>query len=171
MQGTICCVNESDYLLRRINCEKDKYQLMLEESLSKTKEGLIGLIKQLHDKDFEIFVDLIFRYAGWSRFGQMGKTIKDIDIQLVSPVTKKSAVVQVKSSLNKSRFREVEKVFEDMENSYDEYFIVFHSPEDDLLKYLKTRTQNEKIIIWNVEKLAELSINAGLINWLIDVTK
>ena len=50
--------------------------------------------------DFEIFVDLLFRSDGWSRIGTLGKTTKDIDIELISPITNERAIVQVKSQSN-----------------------------------------------------------------------
>jgi hypothetical protein len=56
---------------------------------------LIPIIKELHPKDLEIFTDLVFRQSGWQRVGVSGGTEKDIDLDLISPVTGERIAVQI----------------------------------------------------------------------------
>ena len=46
-------------------------------------------------------VDLVFANSGWRRLGQVGKTQKTVDIELMLPTTGERAFVQVKSSASK----------------------------------------------------------------------
>lgn len=172
-RGTICNINESEYLLRKINCEKSPEQIKLEKDLSQVQQDLIPLIKSLTPKDFEIFVDLIFRYAGWSRFGQVGDGIRDIDIQLVSPVTMERALVQVKSECSRKTFENVESTFSLLSKDYNQLYLVYHTPGSGLEKLLKQRDKKgigTIMKIWDIQTLVELSLNAGLIDWLIKKT-
>ncbi|NCB71994.1 MAG: hypothetical protein EOM45_09440 [Clostridia bacterium] len=173
-QGTICNIQEQNYLLRRINCEQSEEQKYIESNLREIKLNLGKLIRKLNPKDFEIFVDLVFRNAGWSRVGQMGKTIKNVDIQLTSPVTNEKAVVQVKSKCNRAKIIEVMDTFHQLGLSYNRYFIVYHSPSRDVEAYLDANSTKEMLLedniqIFDAARLAELAVNSGLIDWLVSV--
>jgi hypothetical protein len=173
-QGTICNILEQNYLLRRINCEQSEEQKIIESNLKEIKLNLAKIIRKLNPKDFEIFVDLVFRNSGWSRVGQMGKTIKNIDIQLTSPVINEKAVVQVKSKCNRAKIVEVIDTFHQFGQSYNRYFIVFHSPSKDLKAYLDANSTEEMLLedniqIYDADRLADLAVNSGLINWLVSI--
>jgi len=173
-QGTICSIQEQKYLLRRINCEQSEEQKNIESNLMEIKLNLAKLIRKLNPKDFEIFVDLIFRNAGWSRLGQMGKTIKNVDLQLSSPVTNEKAVVQVKSRCNRAKFTEVMDTFHQLGQFYDRYFIVYHSPSKNVEEYLAIESTKEKLLEDNIQiidaaRLSEHAVNSGLIEWLVSV--
>lgn len=168
-RGTICEVHDKDYLLRRINNEQSEELKNIEQAISSLKQNLGIVIKSLPSKDFETFVDLIFRSAGWSRVGMLGKTIKDIDIELLAPVTNERAIVQVKSSSNLSTFNDYLVRFTKL-GDYDRRFFVTHSPDDDLTNYIKHES-DPMIDFWDADKLSELAIKGGLVDWLIDVTK
>ena len=99
-QGTLCEIRGTalEYLLRKINgqdlpavVEAKAARAALED---KTKE----LIRLLTWQDFELFVDILFSKSGWIRVSQAGKTMKDIDFELVLPITGERALVQIKSS-------------------------------------------------------------------------
>lgn len=171
-RGTICGVEESDYLLRKINCQKSKEQEDLEKNLNQVRKNLVPLIRSLNPKDFEILVDLIFRYLGWSRFGQVGDGIRDIDIQLISPGAKETALVQVKSKLNKKTYEEVESIFLELLEDDKLLYLVYHTSGPGLEKLLKQKANaNNKIMkIWDVQKVADFTLHAGLIDWLIKKT-
>ena len=128
-----------------------------------------GLIKKLNPKDFEVFIDLIFRASGWSRIGLLGDTMKDIDIELLAPVTNERAVVQIKSKSNLETYRKFKEKLSDYKE-YDKIFFVTHSPDKDLEEYIKLKSDDEdEIIIYDANRISELSINAGLIEWLISI--
>ena len=161
-RGTICEVPESSYVLLKINCVESLEVIETREALSNLETKLGALIKHLQWQDFEILIDLIFRQAGWQRLAETGKTEKTLDLDLLSPVTNEKAIVQIKSSSNFSEFRFYIAEFEKMKN-YSKLFYVVHSPEKDLLPLPTT----EKIKLLLLDEITKLSINSGLINWII----
>ena len=166
-RGTICEIYEKEYLLHKLNNTQSSALATVEKDLQSLKDNLVPLIKKLNPQDFEIFVDLLFRSSGWSRVGTLGKTIKTIDIQLIAPVTNERAVVQVKSQSSLQLFLDYKERLESMEE-YEKLFYVTHSPDPTFQKYIDTVTDSE-IQIWDAKKLSQLSINAGLIEWIVNV--
>lgn len=170
-RGTICEVRDRDYLLRRINNEESEELKNIERAMPLLKENLKTVIKSLPPKDFEVFVDLIFRSAGWSRVGTLGKTIKDIDIELLAPVTGERAVVQVKSNSSLALFKSYEKRLIELDD-FNRWFFITHTPDEVLAKYIEAESDpDSRINFWDAEKLADLAIKGGLVDWLIDVVK
>lgn len=164
-RGTICDIKEKEYVLHKINATQSNELIAIEKSISELKTNLIKVIINLHFKDFELLIDLIFRASGWSRLGAVGKQIKDIDIELMAPVTNERAIIQVKSESNLATFKDYKNKFLGM-SDYNKYFFIVHSPTDDLESYIRSGLEDE-IIIYDADKLAGLCINAGLIEWLV----
>jgi len=167
-RGTICDIKEKEYLLNKINGKQSKEVIAVEKSLAELKMNLKLIIKKLNWKDFEIFIDLIFRSAGWSRVGIAGKTAKTIDLELLAPVTDERAIVQIKSQSSLKTFNKYKTDFLNM-NEYDKYFFIVHSPENDLKKYIDSKLEKD-IIIYDDSKLSKLCINGGLIGFLLDLS-
>ncbi|QEN03293.1 hypothetical protein EW093_00750 [Thiospirochaeta perfilievii] len=167
-RGTICDVKEKEYLLNKINGKQSKEVIAVEKSLVELKKNLKLIIKKLNWKDFEIFIDLIFRSAGWSRVGIAGKTAKTIDLELLAPVTDERAIVQIKSESSLKTFNDYKTDFLNM-NEYDKYFFIVHSPANDLRNYIDSKLEKD-IIIYDDSKLSELCINGGLIGFLLDLS-
>lgn len=165
-RGTICDVKEKKYLLNKIYNRQSNELAAVERDLQSLRISLENLIKNLNPNDFEIFVDLIFRSAGWSRVGALGKTIKTIDIELLSPVTNEKAVVQVKSSSNLKTFKDYEQRLSSL-IGYDKLYFVTHTPDKKLQNYINNNSTSD-IQFWGAAKLSEFSINAGLIEWLVN---
>ncbi len=88
-RGTICSVKEFDYLVQRINGKPLKQKAEAEKALLTLEEKIETLIRGVHQKDFEILIDLIFRQAGWQIVSVLGGTQKTIDLDLLSPITLK----------------------------------------------------------------------------------
>ncbi|TGN17488.1 restriction endonuclease [Leptospira idonii] len=167
-RGTICDIKEKEYLLNKINGLQSAEHKSVELNLAELRKSLISLIKKLNPNDFENFVDLLFRSSGWSRIGVLGKTTKNIDIELISPITNERAIVQVKAQSNLSIYKDYLERLDGFEQDYEKVFFVTHSPTQDLEKYIKESTL-ENFIFYDANKLSELSVNAGLIEWLINV--
>lgn len=167
-RGTICDVKEKEYLLNKINGRQSKEEIAVEKSLADLKKNLKLIIKKLNWKDFENFIDLIFRSAGWSRIGIAGKTAKTIDLELLAPVTSERAIVQIKSQSSLITFNDYKTKFMNM-NEYDKYFFIVHTPNKDLRDYIDSKLEKD-IIIYDDEKLSELCINGGLISLLLDLS-
>ena len=164
-QGTICKVREKDYCLRKINSEIPPKIKKIEKSLAQTEKDMMALIEDLHWKDFELLVDMIFRQAGWQRLGVLGKTTKSIDIELLSPVTGEKAIVQVKSQSDLRQFIEYQERFSRMKQ-YDKFFYFVHAPSDNLMKHEQLSTEAQVYLCFG-RKLSKLVVNGGLVDWLM----
>jgi hypothetical protein len=164
-RGTICSVQEEKYALAKINCEQMKEVIEVEEAMFNLKTKLTGLIQNLQWKDFETLVDLIFRQAGWQRVGDTGKTQKTLDLELFAPVTGERAVVQIKAQSDLPQFLDYQEQFAKM-NDYDKFFYVVHTANYNLTTY-ENETETK---LYLVDKVAELTISSGLVEWVIKKT-
>jgi len=164
-RGTICWVNEQKYALAKINGDQMKEVVEVEQAMYVLKEKVALLIQHLQWQDFEVLVDLIFRQAGWQRLGDIGKTKKTIDIELLSPVTGEKAVVQIKSESGLKQFQEYQNQFKGM-HDYDVFFYVVHTADKKLTDY-PNETDTK---LYLVDKIAELTISAGLVDWVIKMS-
>ncbi len=162
-QGTICKIELKDYLVNKINGISQPEVEAAKENLNLLKKSIKNLIKGLWWKDFELLVDLIFSNSGWQRISVLGKTEKDIDLDIFSPVTQKRAFVQIKSSADLSTFQNYIQKFSEYEQ-FDEMYFVVHSSNEDLPE-ASNRKANIHLI--DLDRLADLVINSGLTNWLI----
>lgn len=164
-RGTICKVIEEKYALQKINNEQLKEVIEVEKAISQLKEKLSVLIKNLQWKDFETLIDLIFRQAGWQRVSETGKTQKTLDLELLAPVTGERAIVQIKSQSDLKQFLLYQDKFATM-TDYNKFFYVVHSAETSLIDY-----DNEtETILYFGDKICDLTINSGLLEWVIKRT-
>lgn len=161
-RGTICGIDLQDYLVNKINGEVQPEVETAKFQLDALKNSIKDLIKGLWWNDFELLVDLIFSSSGWQRISVLGKTEKDIDLDLFSPVTQKKAFVQIKSSSDAEEFKKYIKIFSEYEQ-YDEMYFVVHTAGDEL----ESISNDENIHLMGLNRIADLVINAGLVNWLI----
>ena len=164
-RGTICSVPEQKYALAKINCEQMKEVIEVEQAMFNLKTKLTFLIQNLQWKDFETLVDLIFRQAGWQRVGDTGKTQKTLDLELFAPVTGERAIVQIKAQSELQQFLNYQEQFATM-NDYDKFFYVVHTAKNNLMTY-ENETETK---LYLVDKVAELTISAGLVEWVIKKT-
>jgi hypothetical protein len=67
---------------------------------------IVPLMDLLTWQDFEMLVDLVFANSGWRRVGQVGKSQKSVDIELMLPTTGERASVQIKSAATKQDLAE-----------------------------------------------------------------
>lgn len=164
-RGTICTVHELPYLLRKINGETSLEEERAEKARIELTESLQDIIHRLHWKEFELLTDLIFRQAGWQRIGDLGKTQKSIDLELLSPITNESILVQVKSEASLAEYEEFEQYALSREASL--YYFVVHQPGAGLIHGAESLRDH----IWFVEDIAHLVVNYGLVDWLIAKAK
>lgn len=164
-RGTICRVPEEKYALAKINCEQMKEVVEVEQAMFNLKNKLTFLIQNLQWKDFETLVDLIFRQAGWQRVGDTGKTQKTLDLELFAPVTGERAIVQIKAQSDLQQFLSYQEQFATM-NDYDKFFYVVHTAKNNLSTY-ENETETK---LYLVDKVAELTVSAGLVEWVIKKT-
>ncbi|MBK7654606.1 MAG: hypothetical protein IPJ18_05205 [Betaproteobacteria bacterium] len=112
--GTICSVSELEYLLCKINGNVEPHVATAQSAFENLQEALVPIIRRLHHKDLEILADLIFRQSGWQRVGVSGGTEKDIDLDLISPVTGERVAAQVKSRAGADVWRAYRTKYADM---------------------------------------------------------
>jgi len=165
-QGTICSVKEQDYLLHKINATSEPHVAEAQTAQENLITALIPIIKNLHPNDLEILTDLIFRQAGWQRTGVAGKTEKDIDLDLLSPITEERIAIQVKSRASVAIYNLYQEKFKDMLGFLRFYFVT-HSP-DLSLETLASQPNDGKFVFWGPEQLARQAARNGLVDWLID---
>lgn len=164
-RGTICEVHELPYLLRKINGETSPEEARAEKARDELLQSLQVIIHRLHWKEFELLTDLIFRQAGWQRVGELGKTQKSIDLELLSPITNESILVQVKSEAGITEFDKFEQFA--LNSQAGQYYFVVHKPS----KTLIDASPNSLVKTWFVEDIARLVVNYGLVDWLIAKAK
>lgn len=162
-RGTICGIELPEYLLRKINGEVQPEIQSTKEALAVLKLNIENLIKGLWWNDFELLVDLIFSQSGWQRISVLGKTEKDIDLDIFSPVTQKRAFVQVKSTTTANQIQSYREIF-NQHHQYDEMYFVFHTFSGN---FEKLGIDDPRVAVWDISRVAALVINAGLIDWLL----
>jgi hypothetical protein len=162
--GTSCAVKEIDTLKRLINCQTSLLYKNIQSQKGKLINSIETAIKELHWKDFELLVDLIFRDSGWRRVSVLGESMKFMDLDLIDPITLDRYQVQVKSSSTKAIFLDYLKDFDD--SNYRRLYYIVHSPNKDL-KELKLDTDKD-VEIWFAKEISEKVLNHGMLDWLID---
>jgi hypothetical protein len=165
-QGTICSVSDIAYLLNKISGTVQPHVLAAQKALADLQLALIPLIKRLDPKDLETLTDLIFRQCGWQRTGVAGGTEKDIDLDLISPITQERIAVQIKSKAAASVWRDYRDRYADM-RGFNKFYFVTHSPDTSLIAEARG-TDDDSFIFWGVEELALQAARGGLTGWLTD---
>lgn len=164
--GACCEIHEISYLNRLLNgLTSNEYQA-IQSSREKLINEVENGIKLLHEKDFELLIDLIFRQSGWHRISVLGKTEKDIDIELQDPVSGLLFVVQVKSKADVKQFEIFANKFTQTE--YTKAYFVVHSPNENLINY---KNDDENIELVLSKQIAEYVVGLGLTGWLIERIK
>ena len=164
--GTICTVSELDYLLHKINGTVEPHVATAQAAYENLQASLVPIIKNLHQNDLEILTDLVFRQAGWQRVGVSGGTERDIDLDLISPVTGERIAVQVKSRASVAVWKTYREKYADM-RGFSRFYFVTHSPDKNLRKEAAT-ADDPSFVLWDVEHLASQAVRGGLTGWLLD---
>ena len=163
-RGTICSIDLQEYLVRKINGLAIAEVESAKTSLQKLKSDVEDLVKGLWWQDFELLIELIFSKAGWQRFSVLGKTEKNLDLDVYSPATQKRAFVQIKSTTNRTEIESYINSFLEYEQ-FNEMYFVFHTCNTALTDI---EARNPNIHLWGVEKISGLVVNSGLVEWLIN---
>jgi hypothetical protein len=157
-QGTICGIKEFEYLKRKLNGQLLPAVDEATQAENQMVQKIIPLMRLLTWQDFELLVDLVFSNSGWRRTGQVGKTQKTVDIELMLPTTGERAFVQIKSSAGKRDLADYLERFKDSD-VYDRMFFVWHSGDVGELE------ESDAVLI-GPDLLARMVFDAGLTSWL-----
>ena len=162
-RATTCGIKHVELLRRVINSTRSPLANDIRRKQTALAESLTHAIRELHWKDFETLVDLVFRHAGWIRVSILGQQAKGYDLELREPITNDRYVVQVKSTAGLADLQQTQAEFD--REDYRKVFFVVHSPHSDLA----TATDlSERIELVPPERLGELALDAGLADWLED---
>lgn len=157
-RGTSCSIDVEDYLVRRINGEKTPEVERAIAALESMRASALDLMRLLGPRDFETLVDLVFSTSGWRRQGVIGKTQKTLDLDLMLPSTGERAFVQVKSRTDSAELASYVAQLDSL-GPHDRMFYVFHTGDPS--------TDDERVTLVGPECLAELVVDAGLVEWLL----
>lgn len=159
-RGTICEIRALEYLKRKLN---GRLLPEVEEAVEAEEQmvrKIIPLMRLLTWQDFELLVDLVFSNSGWRRIGEVGKTQKTVDIELMLPITGERAFVQIKSTAGKG---DMTAYLDQLKSTdaYDRMFFVWHSGD-------VVEVEDDKVIPIGPERLARMVFDAGLTSWLLE---
>jgi len=163
-RATVCRVNYPELLLRTLNGTQSPIAVSIREHRATLEQYLAEAIKELHWKDFETLVDLVFRSAGWIRISVLGQHAKGLDLELIEPIMRDRYIVQVKSRAGISEVFETAKQFS--RHEYRRIFFVVHSPEKNIEAEKKKIPKHVELV--TPIRLASFAADAGLANWIED---
>lgn len=167
-QSTICNVSKDNltYLVRKINGESSPHEQKAIAARDALIDSLVEIIQELHWKEFELLSDLIFRQAGWQRLGVLGKAQKDIDLDLLSPITQERYRVQVKAAAGVGEYQILVNLAS-TNQEFARYYFVVHRPDASL----QNMVEDPLVKIWFAKDVARFAVNYGLADWIIAKAK
>lgn len=161
---TVCQVSCPDLLHRTLNGTRSDLASAISANQAALVQQLSKAIKDLHWKDFETLVDLVFRNAGWRRVSVLGQHTKAYDLELREPITDDRYVVQVKSQAGRSDLETTVESFSAAD--FRRVYFVVHSPDKDLMNAIEQLPDHVEVLL--PDRLAQHVMDAGLVGWLED---
>ncbi len=160
-RGTICRVRALESLQRLLNAEPSIPFQTVTHARNMLIQELQAALGQLHWKDFETLVDLLFRQAGWRRLSVLGETMKYADLELEEPVTGDRYQVQIKSAAEAPDFAKYRDQFAG--RGFRKLFFVVHTPSQGLAQEVST----DAVELVLPARLAAMVVDAGLVSWIL----
>jgi len=160
---TMCRVSCPDLLRRTLSGTRSDLATAISSDRDALAQHLCEAIKELHWKDFETLVDLVFRDAGWIRVSVLGQHAKAYDLELREPITGDRYVVQVKSKAGLADLKSTVASFS--AKDFRRVYFVVHSPAKDLAA-VTGLPDHVKVV--PPDRLARQVMDAGLAGWLED---
>jgi restriction endonuclease len=162
---TICSIEDRALLRRVLEGTRGEVAIRIAQERSELEVAVLAAIRELHWKDFETLVDLVFRHAGWARTSILGQQVKSFDLELTEPLTRDRYVVQVKAKAGRRELDETIRAFSD--EAYRRVFFVVHTPKTDLANVTDVP---DFVEIVDPALLARMAVAAGLTGWVEDKT-
>ena len=159
-QSSLCRVKEFEYLIRKINGQEIPEVAEARKLKPQILDTIIALMRLLDPRDFELLVELIFSNSGWRRTGVLGGPQKTVDLELTLPSTGEHAFVQVKSQTRQAEFKNYLRRFE--RRAETRMFYAYHTAKRPLT------APDQGCVLLGPERLAEMVLDAGLYDWLIE---
>jgi len=165
-QRTICSLRyDQEALCRRyINATIDPVQAAVAAARLELRLHLQALIQQLTWHDFEQLIDLALARTGWVRMSPLGGTMKDVDLVVEQSFTRERMAVQIKSRANQQVVDDYARRL-DERNAGERIMLICHSPAGTLV--VPPSTSSRRLELVQGSEVADLAINAGLVDWTI----
>lgn len=160
-RGTVCEPAASEQILRVIRGEKNPVVVQAQRSRRRYEADIELMIKQLHWRDFELLIGLIFDQTGWTRWSAIGGTQKSIDVDVKNLVSEEHAYVQIKSEASQAELNEYIEDFK-TKPQYARLVFAVHTTASEKLQ----AGEYPNVHIWAGERLAKLILDAGMGAWL-----
>lgn len=171
-RGTICELKGKDkeVFFNTLKWQFPEYE-ELENLRAKSIDLILKVIQELNAHDFEILVDMVLTKSGWLRVGELGGTVKAIDMEYLIPVENKQVYVQVKSVLTDKECIEALKLLSE-ELAFESNAICYLTFHTNKTRKPIPESNNQLIIkTLNGKTLAELCSNhQEVIDWLFQRT-
>ena len=165
-QRTICSLSadQAALCLRYIYAPADPLVLAVAQARDALRDHLTLLIQRLAWNDFEQLVDLALGRTGWVRVSDLGKTGKDIDLLVEQPFTRERMAVQVKSSATQQVVDDYARRLGER-SAGERSLLICHSPVGELRVPDALNGRRLELVLGDA--VTDLSINAGLIDWIV----
>lgn len=154
-----------DYLKCRLSGNVPQFIADLDAAKNDMHVAITKAIKKLQPKDFEILVEIIFSQS-WRRIGKSGGCEKFVDITFEDPLKNTDTIaVQVKSKTNSNEIDDYLSQSDHIKR-YKHFYFVYHTGSINEEKY----EHRKNVSFLDCNKLSNLVIDSGLINWLREKT-
>ncbi|RDY67715.1 hypothetical protein DX912_07265 [Lysobacter soli] len=163
-RGTSCNVIDAERLVKRINGQRSDEVTRVEQARTSLLEALVPLIQMLHERDFEILIDMGFVNAGWRRLGAVGGNQATKDLDLEAPLTRERAYVQIKCQTTQGELDAYAKDFAN-KDTYDRLFYVYHTGQ------IEHSFSEAGVTLFGAGDVARMVLEGGLVDWVIDRVK
>ena len=173
-RGTSCDLDESTegYLRRRLLGEQQPYIKQIQHGRAELEKGVREAIQTLTPQDFELLTELIFSKT-LRRVSSTGKVQKYVDIVFENPLTLNGLgdhdpiCVQVKSETSSKQLKEY--LENEERQRFSAFYYVYHSSRDQIDEMdVQAEYSDENIYLLDVNKVATLAIDNGLLTWIIN---
>lgn len=148
---------------QHLNGEPSPAYVRVENAKHALSHAVETAVRELHWKDFETLVDLVFRYAGWRRVSLLGETMKFADLELEDPITRDRYQVQIKARADLADFERYAREFS--RDAFRRLYFVVQSPTEKLQSHT---SPDGSITLVRPSELADMVVDAGLTSWLLD---
>jgi hypothetical protein len=160
-RAAICVPKGSPDILRIIQDRKNPDAVAATQAREAYTAAVVKLVAELHDRDFELLIDLILARTGWTRLAKLGGATEGIDIEAENAATNEIAFVQVKSEAGQGVLDDYVQRFQARRERYNRMIFAVHKP----IETLKLPA-GEPIQIWSGERIAQLAVQLGLGEWI-----
>jgi hypothetical protein len=160
-RATICEPRAAREILRIIRGEEDTDAMAATQARETYTAAVAKLVTRLHDKDFELLIDLILARTGWVRIAKLGGATEGTDIDAENVATNEIAFVQVKSEAGQSKLDDYVERFRARRERYHRMIFAVHSPIGTLMAPV-----GEPVQVWNGDRIARLAVQLGLGEWI-----